>query len=112
MPGIAGIVTRQPGDSARAQVQRMVGVMCHERSYRSGTWTDEKLGLYIGWTARQGSFAECLPLRNEQGDRTLFFAGENYAALDHVQRLRQRHAIDGDGASYLVQQAEEDEGFP
>ena len=36
------------------------------------------MGVYIGWVARQGSFSESMPLRNEQGDITLVFSGEDY----------------------------------
>ena len=42
--------------------------LCHESFYSSGTWIDEEQGIYVGWVARQGSFADGMPLHNETGE--------------------------------------------
>ena len=56
----------------------MVKALRHESFYGAGTWKDESLGVYAGWTVISGSFADGMPL--EQGARTLLFSGEDYSA--------------------------------
>lgn len=113
MPGLVGLITMLPRASAEAELLRMLHTMCHKSSYVSGTWIDESLGLYIGWVARQGSFAEKMPLRNESGDRCLLFSGEEFPEPGTPRRLRDTgHALDLDGCSYLVHLSEEDPAFP
>jgi asparagine synthase (glutamine-hydrolysing) len=113
MPGIVGCITRRPRALAEAEVRRMTDALLHERSYVSGTWAEEPLGVYVGWAARKGSFSDRMPLRNEAGDVTLAFAGEEFPEPDVAQRLKERgHAVDLEGPSYLVHLYEEDPSFP
>lgn len=113
MPGIAGIITKQPGAWAQAEVSRMMAAMLHEPFYVHGAWSDPCLGAYAGWVARRNSFASAMPLRNEGADRTLLFSGEEYPDPFTAQRLKQRgHAIDDNPAGYLVHVSEEDAAFP
>ncbi len=113
MPGIVGLITKMPRQVAEQQLQRMVAALCHESFYVSGSWIDESLGVYIGWVARKGSFADGMPLRNERGDLVLVFAGEEYPEPGAAQSLKARgHQLDLDGPSYLVHVAEEDLEFP
>jgi len=56
----------------------MVAAMRHEPFYRIGTWIDESLGVYAGWTVIEGSFADGMPLRDRKRDLTLIFSGEEY----------------------------------
>lgn len=111
MPGIVGLITRWPRERAEAELRRMLGTLRHEASYASGTWSDASLGLYAGWVAHRGSFAECMPVSNEQRDLVLVFSGEDYPDPDCAQALKERGHEVGDGASYLVHLAEEP-GFP
>ena len=113
MPGIAGVVTRAPREEAEHQVRRMVDAMTHERFYTAGMWSAPALGVYLGWVARKGSFAERMPICNEQGDVSLVFAGEDYPDPATTRRLRQRgHRVPPDGPCYLVHLYEEDAAFP
>lgn len=113
MPGIFGIVTKKPRPWAEAQLAEMRAALNHQPSYVSGTWSDESSGIYAGWIARRGSFADSMPLENERRDRILLFAGEEYPEAGTAERLKARgHAIDGRGAAYLVHVAEDDEQFP
>jgi asparagine synthase (glutamine-hydrolysing) len=113
MPGIVGLITKMPRAQAEQQLHRMVGTLCHEPSYVSGTWIDEAMGVYVGWVARKNSFSEGMPLRNEGGDVTLFFSGEDYPEPGTASRLKERgHELATDGPSYLVHLAEEDRQFP
>ena len=102
-----------PRSEAEAQLRAMVDAMMHEPFYTSGTWSDERLGIYVGWVARSGSFGDGMPLQNEDGDLALFFAGEEYADPAVETELKQRgHVLSGQSASYLVHVAEEDQSFP
>jgi asparagine synthase (glutamine-hydrolysing) len=40
---------------------------------------DESIGIYVGWTALEGSFDERMPLRNKTGNACLIFSGEEYS---------------------------------
>ncbi len=111
MPGLVGLITRWSRERAEAEVRRMSGTLRHEATYVTGAWGDEALGVYLGWAALRGSFAECMPLWNERRDLVLVFSGEEYPHPDCAQGLKARgHAV-GEGASYLVHLAEEP-GFP
>ncbi|HEY1987252.1 MAG TPA: hypothetical protein VGG85_17685 [Terracidiphilus sp.] len=113
MPGIVGLITKMPHACAEAQLDRMVATMLHEKSYVSGTWSDAALGIYVGWVARRGSFADGMPLRNESGDVVLMFSGEEFPPPETVPRLQQEgHTLNGEGPSYLVHLAEESANFP
>jgi asparagine synthase (glutamine-hydrolysing) len=113
MPGIAGLITSRPRVEAEAELFRMVEALRHEPFYTTGTWIDETAGVYVGWAARQGSFAAEMPAVNETGDIVLAYAGEDYADPAAVAQLKARgHAFDTSRASYLVHLFEEDKSFP
>jgi asparagine synthase (glutamine-hydrolysing) len=113
MPGIVGCITRLPREDAEAEVRRMTGALLHESFYVAGTWAEESQGAYVGWVARQGSFAERMPLQNEHGDVVLAFSGEEFPEEGTAQRLKARgHELDVDGPSYLVHLYEDDPSFP
>ncbi len=99
MPGIVGIITKAPRAVAEPQVCKMLETQRHEAFYSSGTWSDESLGVYVGWTAIKNSFADGMPLASERGDVHLIFSGEEYPAESA-----------GD-PSYLVHQYENDPNF-
>jgi asparagine synthase (glutamine-hydrolysing) len=113
VPGIVGLVTKMPRRLAEPQVFQMVETLLHESFYEAGTWVDETLGVYVGWVARKGSFAGGMPLRNEQGDVALVFAGEEFPELGTAQELRRHgHSLDTEGPAYLVHIYEDDPSFP
>lgn len=113
MPGIVGLITKLPRAAAEQQVLAMVKSVHHEAFYSCGTWADQESGIYIGWVARRGSFAETLPLCNESGDVALFFSGEEFPAPDLKNSLRQAgHQFPNDGPSYLVHRYEDETDFP
>src|SRR5262245_13073891 len=113
MPGIAALITRIPRALAVPQLIRMVETLRHESFYTTGIWIDEQSGFYVGWVAREGSFCDGMPLRNEQGDVVLVFSGEEFPEPGTAQRLkRQGHELGLDASSYLVHLYEEDPLFP
>jgi len=113
MPGIAGIITNVlPREVAAERLSRMLGVLRHERFYVCGSWLDDRAGIYLGWTAIDNA-AGIMPFRNEQGDRTLVFSGEEFPEPGTSHALRSRgHEFDESGFAYLVHVAEEDPSFP
>jgi len=82
VPGIVGLITRRPRERAEPELLRMLETLRHEPFYGTGTWIDETLGVYVGWTVRKGSFADGMPLRNQRGDVALVFAGEEFPGRD------------------------------
>jgi asparagine synthase (glutamine-hydrolysing) len=113
MPGIVALITKMPRDQAVPQLLRMVETLRHESFYTTGTWIDESSGVYVGWVAREGSFSDGMPLRNERENVVLAFSGEEFPNPGTAQRLRARgHEFNVDGPSYLVHLYEDDPSFP
>ena len=79
MPGLVGILGKGPPGSLREELQRMAGAMYKRNEFASGTYVDEKLHVYVGWTSHRGSYTDCLPVRSAADDLVLFFAGEHFA---------------------------------
>jgi hypothetical protein len=87
----------------------MVEALRHHSSYVTGTWIDEAAGVYVGWVVRQNSYADGMPLRNEQGNKVLIFSGEEYPEPGTAAHLQARgHVLEADRPSYLVHLSEED----
>jgi asparagine synthase (glutamine-hydrolysing) len=113
LPGIIGIITNRPRASVESELHQMLESLRHESFYSTGTWSDPARGVYAGWVAREGSFAQGMPLHNERGDVTLIFSGEEYPEPGMVGALRAAgHAVEQDGPSYLVHRYEEEPDFP
>ena len=112
MPGIVGLLTKKPREWAEPQLARMIESMRHESFYVTGTWIDESSGVYVGWVARENSFSDGMPVRNERGDVVLVFSGEDYPEPETALRLKERgHEFKEGDASYLVHVYEDDVDF-
>jgi asparagine synthase (glutamine-hydrolysing) len=91
----------------------MVKCLQHEPFYNCGTWSDPEQGVYVGWVARGNSFADGMPVRNEDGRITLFISGEEFPDPDLKKTLRQRgHQFSDRDSSYLVHRYEDEADFP
>ena len=113
MPGMVGIITNRPRASAESELQKMVQTLLHESFYKSGIWIDAEQGIYVGWVARQGSFADGMPVQNESGAVTLTFSGEEFPEPGLIAALRARgHEVKPNGASYLAHRYEKEKDFP
>jgi asparagine synthase (glutamine-hydrolysing) len=110
MPGLVGLITRICRPEAEVQLKKMLNAIPREDFYSSGTWIDESLGVYVGWTALVGSFCEAMPLYNEKEDLCLIFSGEEYS--DDRIRIRSQES---DGRSiecaYLIRKYERNHSF-
>jgi asparagine synthase (glutamine-hydrolysing) len=106
MPGIVGLITKRPRQWAEPQLLCMVEALRHEPFYRAGTWINESLGVYVGWTAIEGSFAKSMPLHDQKRNRALIFSGEAYGERNIAE--------DGsvNEAAFLLRLAETDSAFP
>ena len=112
MPGIVGLITKMPRQCAETQLRLMVKSVCHEPAYVSGTWSDENLGIYLGWAGPKGSFPNAMPLRNERQDVALFFSGEDFPEPDTARRLQEHgHQLESGALAHLVHRYEEDPSF-
>jgi asparagine synthase (glutamine-hydrolysing) len=110
MPGIVGFITKLPRVEAEPRLQEMLKKIRLEDFYDSGTWIDESLGVYVGWTAPRHSFCDGMPLCNETGDVCMIFSGEEYS--DHRTKVRNRGSANGRPESaYLVQEYQNDPEF-
>lgn len=105
MPGIVGLITKQPRELAEPQLRRMVDTLKHESFYETGTWIDESLGVYLGWATRKGAFLAGMPWRNAQNDVILAFSGEDFPDPNLIRKPCACGA-------YIVNRFEEDPSFP
>src|SRR5260370_42064778 len=109
MPGIGGLISRMPRVEAERELLQMVAALCHEDFYLTGTWSDESLGIYVGWIVRENSFSDGMPLQNEHRDVVLVFAGEEFPEPGAARRLKERGPDLGQsGPSYLLHVYEEE----
>lgn len=112
MPGIVGIITNRPRAVAENELNEMLETLRHESFYVSGTWSDPAQGIYVGWVAREGSFAAGMPIQNEGRDVALVFSGEEFPEPGMIDALRAAgHAVAPDGPSYLVHRYEDEPDF-
>jgi asparagine synthase (glutamine-hydrolysing) len=113
MPGIVGLITKMRRELAEQQLRTMLATLRHEPFYVTGTWCDESLGVYVGWTALKDSLSDGMPLSNETGNAVLIFLGEDHPEPGTAARLKERgHSVSLEGPSYLVHLYEEDPSFP
>lgn len=105
MPGITGIITREKIGSEKEIVAEMLNCMLHEPFYTHGTFEDRGKGFFIGYSALEGSFADCMPIFNESKDIVLFLTGECYQDKNDLHIGNGKYKTDH--ASYLVHLYEE-----
>ncbi len=108
MPGIVGIIGPGKPEERGALLRRMVQEMIHEPFYSSGTYSNEGIGLWMGWVSHKESFSEGMPVWNETNDLGMVFSGEDFTEPDEIERLRSRgHKCDPENAGYLIHLYEE-----
>lgn len=79
MPGIAGIIKKQPYGGVQEDLRRMVESMRHEPNYIDGQHCARELGLYLGWTSHPWSVAQWMPLVSSDGRHILVILGEHFS---------------------------------
>jgi len=110
MPGIAGLIRKRETAGHEPQIlTTMIGCMRHEPFYTQGTFSSPENGFFIGYTALEGSFSDCMPIWNETRDKVLFLTGECYTDRAPIDRLAGRgHVFDAETAAYIVHLYEEE----
>src|SRR4030095_11138544 len=78
MPGLVGLITRMPPERASRELHQMVQTLRHEPFYETGTWSDDAMGVYVGWALRKSPLAGSQPLLSSRGDVALVFSGEAF----------------------------------
>jgi len=98
MPGIVGLITKMPPERAQSELSLMLGTMCHERFYGTGTWADERSGLYLAWVGRDEA-ASTMAVTNSRGD-LLVLSGEEFphTTACSTRSARLARYVDGDPA--------------
>ena len=91
MPGLAGIISREPAADHTANLALMLKSMTHEAFYVSGASIARDAGVYAGWVAHPGSFAQRQSRCLEANGIHIGFAGE---CVDET--ISQRHDEDSD----------------
>ncbi len=108
MPGITGIIAHSRAIENTSAIRSMVDCMVHEPFHMSGTYVNDRIGLWAGWVCHQGSFSDCLPVWNEKKDVCLIFSGEDLCDNATINDVKARgHVFDQGNASYLVHSYEE-----
>jgi asparagine synthase (glutamine-hydrolysing) len=86
----------------------MISAMQHESFYTTGSYAVPELGIFAGWVAMEGSFADCQPVLNEQQDVALIFSGECFSdSALRVQLKQAGHQFNGNNAGWIVHHYEE-----
>lgn len=101
MPGIVGIIGQGPRGKHERDLKLMLDCMMHEPFYKKGSYVNEELGVYAGWTCHQNSYADCMPAINKKKDVVLIFSGEHFPDRSSRQNssageLVQRYEVEGE----------------
>jgi asparagine synthase (glutamine-hydrolysing) len=107
MPGIAGLICRNPSVDAERDLDRMVDAMRHEKFYHTGKYINRELRLYVGWISHEASFDDCMPLVNQSKDIILIFQGENYLDENVAHSGQSSNGTNDSNAQYLLRLYEE-----
>ncbi len=78
MPGIVGMVRREPYEGVQRDLDLMAEAMRHETYYVGNQYVNRELGLYLGWWSHPSSLGESMPLKSRNKRFVLIIIGENY----------------------------------
>lgn len=85
MPGITGIIRREPYQGIRRDVELMTKAMRHESFYTGNQYADEDCGLYFGWQAHPDSLGSCMPLISRDKQLLIVIVGEHFPGFCTVR---------------------------
>ena len=95
MPGIVGILAHGSSGEHGLQRSQMLNCLMHEPSYASGVYTNEQIGIWLGWVCHPGSFSDYMPVWNRARDVCLIFMGEDFPDNGTRSRLISREDQSG-----------------
>ncbi|MBN2738810.1 MAG: hypothetical protein JXR70_17640 [Spirochaetales bacterium] len=103
MPGVAGFISKFKIGNEENRLQTMVESMKHERFYRTTSYINKKMGVYIAGVALENSFADCMPLTTANKDKYLFISGECFTSDEYINHLNDGNVqIDNGNASFVL----------
>src|SRR5271157_5829607 len=78
MPGIFGIIRREPYEGIQRDLSLMGETMRHETYYVGSQYVSREIGVYLGWWSHPCSLGERMPLISRDKRFVLIMVGENY----------------------------------
>lgn len=78
MPGLFGIISNDKAETCKRHVDIMLSSMTYEDFFRTGTYNNAEIGIYLGWTYHSSHYYECIPVTNNTRNVFLFLVGELY----------------------------------
>lgn len=107
MPGIAGIICKNPCAGVAQDMQRMVSALRHGSFYRQHEYQHGDLGIFAGWTGHQSTIADSWLLMEPKPDVHLILHGENFLVPDGVGEAAPSAEHHSKLAEYLVRSYEQ-----
>jgi len=95
MPGVVGIISKGPRGKNENDLGLMIDSLMHESFYTKGSYINDQLGIYVGWTCHRSSYSDCMPVVNQKKDVVLIFSGEHFADQSVTSSLG-RHGYESD----------------
>jgi asparagine synthase (glutamine-hydrolysing) len=108
MPGIAGIIRRQPYEGIDRDLRVMVESMRHEAFYVGKQYVNKDIGLHVGWLSHPGSLGEQMPVISHDKRVVLIMVGEHFSHSTNATTPNNRWSRD-DGALDLLHLFQESE---
>jgi asparagine synthase (glutamine-hydrolysing) len=108
MPGIIGIISREPAHQCEAKIAVMAASIYSEPFYKTGAYSVPDLGIYAAWVAHESSVAANQVFLNENREIALVWAGECFFSPETRSELvRRGHEVGPEATSWLVHLYEE-----
>lgn len=99
MPGIVGIISRNPSRECLARTQAMIGTLEHEPFYKSATSVISEMGIYAGWLGLEGSPDGIAS--DETGNISVLFSGECFADSEMTDAGQMIKLYQSEGAAFV-----------
>ena len=78
VPGIVGIIRREPHAAMSCDVELMLETTRHEVKCVGDRYSNQDVGISIGWQSHCGSLGEAMPLVSRDGRVVLIVVGEHF----------------------------------
>lgn len=94
MPGIVGIIRREPYEAIDRDLSVMLESMRHESYYVAGQYINRDIGVHLGWLSHPHSLAEGMPLISKDKRIVLIVIGEHFSHARRFSSATQDGALD------------------
>lgn len=79
MPGIVGIIRRQPYEGIDGDLDKMLAAMRHKAYYAGDKYVNRDIGLHVGWWSHPRCLGAQMPLIAQDGGVILIVIGEHFS---------------------------------